>query len=436
MIGVVADDTTGANDIGLMFNNNHYTVKVVTFDEEVQPTADEADVLVIDTDSRLDAPELSYEKVFNATRQLQQLGCKTYFNKTCSVFRGNVGQELDAMMDLLQEDFAAVILAFPKNGRQTRHGIHTVHGKRLEESEFAKDPVHPTMESDIVKVLQSQTERKVSLIPIEKVREGVVSLRSAIAAAKKSSNYCIIDAETQADLFLIAGAVHDLPVLCGSSAIAEELPKYWGPRNSPNPMNRKDMTDSNGVFIVSGSLTPQTKAQTSYLIQKGIDHIILDSRKFFQPLRRSEEIEHAVKLASEMIQTGRDVLVMANNAPDVVKETKKIGQSHNLDLLSVSKTISDVLAVVTQKVLEQTGYKRLIVAGGDTSGTVCRKLGIKGNYIVKEIETGLPSGLAIGPELIIVLKSGSFGSPEFLERAIQHLKDVSASTQGISRCPT
>jgi uncharacterized protein YgbK (DUF1537 family) len=90
MIGVVADDTTGANDIGLMFNNNHYAVKVVTFDEEEQPSADQADVLVIDTDSRLDHLELSYDKVFKATRQLQQLGCKTYFNKTCSVFRGNL----------------------------------------------------------------------------------------------------------------------------------------------------------------------------------------------------------------------------------------------------------------------------------------------------------------------------------------------------------
>ncbi|MFM9278843.1 four-carbon acid sugar kinase family protein [Paenibacillus jiagnxiensis] len=426
MIGVVADDTTGANDIGLMFNNNHYAVKVVTFDEVEQPSADQADVLVIDTDSRLDTPELSYEKVFKATRQLQQLGCKTYFNKTCSVFRGNVGRELDAMMDVLQEDFAAVILAFPKNGRQTSHGIHTVHGKRLEESEFAKDPVHPTLESDIVKVLQSQTERKVSLIPIEKVREGAVSLRAAVAAAKRSSNYCIIDAETQADLFMVAGAVHDLPVLCGSSAIAEELPKYWGPRNSPNPMNHKDMTDSNGVFIVSGSLTPQTKAQTAYMIEKGIDHIILDSRNFFHSGRQSEEIERAVTLASDFIQTGKDVLVMADNNPDVVKETKEIGQSHHLDPLSVSKTISDVLAVVTQKVLKQTGYKRLIVAGGDTSGTVCRKLGIKGNYIVEEIETGLPSGLAIGAELLIVLKSGSFGTPEFLERAVQYLKEISS----------
>lgn len=75
-----------------------------------------------------------------------------------------------------------------------------------------------------------------------------------------------------------------------------------------------------------------------------------------------------------------------------------MGSRLQFDSLIISKLISAALAEVTLQVVEETSLKRLVVAGGDTSGTVCRKLGIKGNVVLKEIETGLPSGLALaGP---------------------------------------
>src|SRR5690349_14800361 len=105
MIGVVADDTTGANDIGIMFTNSGYKVKVVTFEPDLKVIKD-TDVLIIDTDSRLDLPALSYQKVKKATEILKNADCTMYFNKTCSAFRGNMGVEFDAMLDELDEEFA------------------------------------------------------------------------------------------------------------------------------------------------------------------------------------------------------------------------------------------------------------------------------------------------------------------------------------------
>lgn len=234
IIGIVADDTTGANDIGLMFSNHQYSVIIVTFTENMKLEAD-SDVLIIDTDSRLDSPQLSYDKVYKATQALQEIGCSLYFNKTCSVFRGNIGKEFDAMMDALGEEFAVVSLAFPKNGRQTKYGIHTVYGKLLEDSGFNKDPVHPMKQSYLVDILQEQTDRKVSLVSIDAVRRGAEFLREAIGEMRKVSNYCIVDAENQSDLAIIAEATRDFPVLCGSSALGEELPKFWPLKKAKNP---------------------------------------------------------------------------------------------------------------------------------------------------------------------------------------------------------
>lgn len=145
-MGVVADDVTGSNDIGIMFAKSDYLTHVYSFKEEAGSFAtsknDAPDIRILDTNSRLDPPEIAYRKVFTATRELQQAGCRQFHNKTCSVFRGNIGAEFDAMLDALGLEFAVVVLGFPKNGRTTVDGIHYVHGKRLEDSEFRHDPIH------------------------------------------------------------------------------------------------------------------------------------------------------------------------------------------------------------------------------------------------------------------------------------------------------
>ncbi|SFB36305.1 Uncharacterized conserved protein YgbK, DUF1537 family [Lentibacillus halodurans] len=425
MIGVVADDTTGANDIGVMFGNNQYSVKVLPYKENADYEVD-SDVLIVDTDSRLDRQEISYEKAYNATKSLKELGCSLYFNKTCSVFRGNIGQEFDGMLDALDEEFAVISLAFPKNGRQTINGNHSVHGVMLENSNFANDPVHPMVKSNLVDILQEQTSRKVTLINIDTVRKGASFLKESINKAKENANYCIIDSVNQEDLAIVAEAIHDLTVICGSSAIAEELPKYWPEKNGNKILDNLDIEDDNGVLVVSGSLTLETKGQTNYLTTNRVKTLVFDSRRAFNEDEAKKEVTRIVEQAKDTISSGKDVLVMADNAENVVAKTKEIGsQNYNVDSFTISKLVSSKLAEVSYKLVKETGLKRLIIAGGDTSGTILRKLGIEGNFVLKEIEPGLPSSLSIGKEMLIVLKSGSFGKVDFLAKAINHLKDLS-----------
>ena len=134
-IGVVADDVTGANDIGIMFKNGGYRsavfplklLKRCKIEEEVQGL----DVIIIDTDTRFADAETAKEKVAQATDILKKMHCDRYINKTCSVFRGNIGAEFDSMQDVLGIDCSMVIAGFPKNGRTTVDGIHYVYDTRL-----------------------------------------------------------------------------------------------------------------------------------------------------------------------------------------------------------------------------------------------------------------------------------------------------------------
>jgi uncharacterized protein YgbK (DUF1537 family) len=420
MIGVVADDTTGANDIGVMFAKHGWLTAVVAHDSP-NPLP-QVDALILDTDSRLDPRGLAYEKVFAATRRLRALRCVWLHKKTCSVFRGNIGAEFDAMLDATGDEFAVISLAFPKNGRETREGIHTVHGVRLAESPFAHDPVHPMSDSNLAAILSQQTRRRIALVPLGIVRQGSTALRQVLEDERRLGGYAIVDAVEQRDLATLAAAAYDFAVFGGSSAIGEELPRCWPQPPQRDPLEGRELDDPHGVLIIAGSLTPETRAQTTALVDRGVPAVVLDSRRLFEPRDRQREISRATAEALVSLRAGRDTLVLAPQIQSIVDETKARGAAAGLDPLTTSKTVSASLAEIASAVVDATQLKRLVVAGGDTSGTICRRLGIWGNYVLKEIATGVPSGLALGRDMVVVLKSGSFGAPDFLGVAVDHLK--------------
>ncbi len=427
-MGVVADDITGSNDIGGMFAKAGYRVHIYTYQQpaDYTPLADpqaNPEICILNTNSRLDAPQLAYQKVFAATRALQAAGYRQFFNKTCSVFRGNIGVEFDAMLDALHREFAVVVLGFPKNGRTTVSGIHYVRGVRLEESEFQNDPIHPMRRSDLVGILQSQTRRTVGLITCEVVRQGAELLRSKIAEMRAQANYVILDVADQADLATIAAAAGDEMVLCGSSALAEELPAVWGGSYSGPQQLNLPFDPRLGILVAAGSLMPQTAAQIQYLESRGATCIEMDARRLFTPPERDAEITRLVEAVAAEITAARHVVFHSPNEPAAVEATRQAGAQAGYSGAETARHISAAIAEITARALDRTAQNRLVVAGGETSAAVCDRLGVNAMSVWQEIQPGLPSCVSLTePRRLLVLKSGSFGQPDFFVQAIDHLR--------------
>ena len=427
-MGVVADDVTGSNDIGIMFAKSDYLTHIYSFEAASSfavpgENLSAPDILILDTNSRLDPPQVAYDKVFAATRELQGAGCRQFHNKTCSVFRGNIGAEFEAMLDALGLDFAVVVLGFPKNGRTTMDGIHYVHGKKLEDSEFRRDPIHPMRRSDLVGILQSQTKRKVALVRHTVIDRGANALREEIQRMRAQCQYLILDVPDQPALATIARAVHDEPVLCGSSAIAEELPAVWGAPQARVQLHALPPLQEIGILIVAGSLMPQTAAQIEHLRQKGAPCFVLDTSRLFDSAEREAEIPRLCTSIVGDLRIGKNSIFQSPNDSHALEFTAQAGMVHSVSKTEVSRRVSETLAEVTARVLAETGQNRLIVAGGETSAAVCARLGINGMRVWKEIQPGLPSCVSLNdPPRMLVLKSGSFGKPDFFERALEHLK--------------
>lgn len=422
LIGIIADDITGANDIGIMFAKADWQTEVYPYPflhEKVGTFP--LDTLIIDTNSRLDSSKKAYEKVYASTKNLQLLGCKQFFNKTCSVFRGNIGAEFDAMLDALDCEFAVVVLGFPKNGRTTIKGQHYVHGKKLADSEFRQDPVHPMLQSDLVEILQAQTNRKVALVDHEKVEQGSEQLKNEINQMRSQCDYLIVDVLDQTSLQVIAEAIKDEKIICGASGIAEELAKVMnkgenGPKSVSIPSTEK------GVLCAAGSLMPQTYNQVEEMKRRGLPVFEMKSPLLFSD-QKDSHLEELVASLVSLLNQGKDVLVHSSNTSETVKETKQLGASLGHCNTTVSRVVSESLAYVVDETLKRTDVNRLLLAGGETSASVCSRLGIEGLTVWKEIEPGLPSCISLNyPRRMLVLKSGSFGSIDFFAKAIDHLK--------------
>lgn len=426
MLGIVGDDVTGSSDIGLLFSKWNYVTKVYSYDGLKNGDRVDCDVAIIDTNSRFDKPEVAYDKVRKATKKLKELGCTQFHNKTCSVFRGNIGAEFDAMQDELGIYFSIVVLGYPDAGRTTVNSIHYVFGTPLSQSVFRNDPIHPMNEDNLVNILQSQTKRKVGAITCDIIDQGADALRNQIEVMKADYNYVVLDVHDNQSLDVIAEAIQDYPIICGSASIGAALPAFWPKKEWIDPLKEISFKDGMGTFIPNGSLMPQMDQQISYIVERGAISLTFNSEHLFTDEGYRQEVERSIKECVELLRQGNNVVLRSPYTPERIKATRDQGMKYmGLDGVQSSERVSEALADITVRVVEQLKLKKLITGGGNTSNAICKRLGIEGFLIVDEIDTGLPSCLSLTENpLLIILKSGSFGKLDFLQRSLDYFASL------------
>lgn len=418
-IGIAADDVTGANDIGIMFAKHNYRSAVFPLSllsgHSLSEEAKGLDVIILDTDSRFDDANTAARKVETATRLLREAGCELFYNKTCSVFRGNIGAELDAMQDELGITCSMVIAGFPKNGRTTVDGIHYVYNERLEHSQFSHDPIHPLQTSSLKEIMERQTGRPIKLLTWRELDRGYDYCRETMELFKKECAYILFDVRNQVDLKLIAKLVKSEKNICGSSALAEELPAAfeWQQSGSGLP-----------VLTLAGSLTEQSAKQIAYMREKGYPVFEFPIENLYEPELQKRDMDALEKSVKKSMQTNHNVVVHTPNRPEQIKESRQKGRNRSLTDEEIGKKISGALCGLAEKVMNGTGCRRVVAAGGDTSASLTQALNIYRMDIISEIEPGLPvmRGTSSLGEICLVLKSGSFGSDAFLEKAAEAVR--------------
>lgn len=417
LLGVIADDFTGASDIavalskGLESEGGLRTVQYLGIPQDDAGADVEAGVIALKSRSvpAADAIALSLD----ALAWLLSQGCRQVVFKYCSTFdsipEGNIGQVAEALAARLGVSGVVACPAFPAAGRRLYQGHLFVGDRLLNESGMEAHPLTPMTDPDVKRWLTRQCRRPVGLVDWHRVRQGAQTVRGDLAKAAQDGVCLVIaDALTDEDLLILAAACAEAPLLTGSSGIALGLPHNFIASGRARG-SRPDVPSVSGPeAILVGSCSRTTLAQIDFHAKQ---HPVLaiDATAVMEDRFSSVDIVTFVR-----DHTGRAPLVHSSADESAVERLQK---RHGRAV--VANRLERLFAEAASALVD-SGVRRIVVGGGETSGAVVSALGLRSFRIGPEIDPGVPILVSdTDPGLALALKSGNFGGRDFFFRAVE-----------------
>jgi uncharacterized protein YgbK (DUF1537 family) len=412
LIGCIADDLTGATDVAVTFSREGLSVIQVNGVPGGDLAVPDANVVVVALKSRTIDPAEAVAQSLAALAWLNARGAERIHFKVCSTFdstpAGNIGPVSDALCDALGASLNVVTPAYPRNARTVYLGHLFVGEALLSDTGMRTHPLTPMTDSNLVRVLASQTRHRVGLLPHPVVVQGSAAIRAGLAElASDGCRHVIADATDDAHLQALGAAVTPQMLTTGGAGLAAGIAGKLRAADA-GAVSAVDWPQGPGV-ILAGSCSTATLAQLD-AIRGRLPQLQLDPLEL---ARDGSAIRAAVDWAKRHLGD-RPILISASAPPDRVAAAQvALGRERAAMLVEDAlRTIAAELAVA--------GARRFVVAGGETSGAVVDALGVNALAIGPEIAPGVPwTRAADGKPYALALKSGNFGGPDFFTRAFE-----------------
>ncbi|MDW0116201.1 four-carbon acid sugar kinase family protein [Sporosarcina thermotolerans] len=406
IFGCIADDFTGGSDIASFFVKGG--LRTVLFNGvPSDQTIPEVDVCVIALKTRTQDTQEAVKVSLDAIKWLKEQGAQQFYVKYCSTFdstpEGNIGPISDAVMEELDAPYTILCPALPVNGRTVKNGCLYVHGVPLHESSMKDHPLTPMWDYDLARIMEPQSKFTSMKLPKgltkEEAEEFIVKVQQENAS---SPFYIIPDFEKEEDAEQIVQLFGNLILLTGGSGLAEPLAKMYQQNVETDEFGRSNSK----VILLSGSCSETTRKQIEAYSQSGGESYFIDPMKLLSGEESVEKIWNVIK------NTDESILVYSSDTPENVKLIQEQGKEEVAELLE--KTTAELAALAAE-----AGYHRIIVAGGETSGAVTKRLGFTSYHIGESIAPGVPIMIPTQDTSIrLVLKSGNFGDTDFFLQAL------------------
>ena len=419
-LGCIADDYTGASDLAnTLTRAGLRTVQTigVPADDLKLP---EVDAVVVSLKSRSIEASIAVERSLAAEKWMRGRGADHVLFKICSTFdstdKGNIGPVTDALRAASGDTIVLVTPAFPETGRTVYKGNLFVGAVPLNESPLKDHPLNPMHDSNLVRVLARQSESKIGLVELATLSRGADAVRTRLAdLVKLGIGAAIIDAVFDSDLETIGKVAVKHRLSVGASGIGLGLARALAGASAQSAAATiADKPVGGPAACLAGSCSQATLGQiASAEAIMPVLHLDPD-----QVIEGKDEARRALAWARERLGS-RPVLIASSATPDQVAALQA---RHGRD--AAGHAIEQAMADIAEG-LVGAGVRRLVVAGGETSGAVVDRLGIPGFLVGAEIAAGVPVLRAVGAkqgDMLIALKSGNFGGPEFFSDALQLMR--------------
>jgi uncharacterized protein YgbK (DUF1537 family) len=414
LLGAIADDFTGATDLASILAREGMRVVLSVGLPKPTLAVRGADAVVVALKSRTCPAAEAVAQSLAALAWLRAQGARQIFFKYCSTFdstaEGNIGPVADALADALGAEAVIVCPAFPANRRTVYQGHLFVGAVLLQDSPMKDHPLTPMRRSNLVELMAEQSRKRVGLVPYATVREGSDRIAAALdSAARDGATYLVVDALCDHDLREIGRAARDRVLITGGSAVAMGLPANFGIAPREPPAVRPAPPVRTRAAILAGSCSAATRQQLARACavwpSRRLD---IDEIAAGRPV-----VEEATDWANRQPAEAPVVIYASADPEEVAANQARYGRER------AGEMVEQALAAIARR-LVASGTRRLLVAGGETSGAVISALGVEGLAIGAEIAPGVPWTRTLGePTLELALKSGNFGGPDFFERALE-----------------
>ena len=417
-LGCIADDYTGASDLAnTLTRAGLRTVQTigVPADDLALP---EVDAVVVSLKSRSIAADAAVTRSRDAESWLRGRGAGHILFKVCSTFdstdAGNIGPVMDALRADSRDAIVLVTPAFPETGRTVYQGNLFVGSVPLNESPLKDHPLNPMHDSNLVRVLGRQSRTKIGLVDLATLARGAEAVRARLAElAQGGIGAAIIDAVFDRDLETIGQVALDHRLSVGASGIGLGLARALVDAGNARTGTTDGMLETpvgGPAACLAGSCSQATLRQIASA-EKVMPVLHLDPERV---VAGKDEAQRALAWAKDRLAAG-PILIASSSTPE---EVAALQSRHGRD--AAGHAIEQAMADIADE-LVQSGVRRLVVAGGETSGAVVDRLRIPGFLVGAEIAAGVPVLRAVGArdgDMLLALKSGNFGGPAFFSDAL------------------
>jgi uncharacterized protein YgbK (DUF1537 family) len=390
---MVADDLAGACDTSAEFLPQLGAVTVfIDSDNPVVPFDYSKNLVVWNTESRSLTEEAAYQKVRRACTNALQPETRILLKKADSAFRGHYGREIAAVLDAWPNAVAGLLPAIPTFGRVTRNGVQLLNGVPIAESFYRHDPKHPVKESRVAIMASKGNPRKIALLTLNMLRDPR-NRQNLNSLLKSGYRLIVTDSETQNDLNRAVSLFihqHTPLILVGGQGMGHAAARHCLPLTS-----QKEWTPvpKGAIVIVCGSLHPRTRQQLQNFANTfNVQPITIPHNRTEVTVSHHAERNVVECLLDQISQSKVGVLT----SPE-----------HNvLDPVLVETMLADTITTLKQ----QTPIRGVVLTGGSTAYTVCRRLGVRQLQLRQRMGFGVV--VAQAPELsgmVVGIKGGSLG---------------------------
>ena len=428
-LAIIADDLSSATDCGAQVIRSGLSVVVPLQGHSLPIQARAAEVISVDTDSRSLSADHAYSKVKAAAQQLVAEGWMDFYKSVDSTLRGNLGAEIEAVLDIVKPDCAVIAPAFPKYGRTTVDGVQYLHGRLLHQTEFGTDPTAPVRDADITRRLAEGSRRKAGRLTLDQLRAGPTQIKRTIRKLlAEGIELVVVDISEQDDLKRICLGLSqsDLRVVwVGSTGLAEFVPLALEVGPASDKLHQHHTIDPRPALALVGSTSETTRGQLDYAqTNHGLNLICLDPARMIQNESIvAAELEHTVSNLRAALDSGHDAALVVSASRAEIAATQQLGAKLNLSPAQVAQGIVNGLAQAGSRLVREDRISGIVATGGDTANALCKALGAQALEILGEVEAGIPIMRILGEQsLPLVTKAGGFGSPTAIGHALVKVK--------------